>query len=528
MEKIYTIILVDDEDDVRGRLVSKISQNSNFKVLGSASNGYDALELIEKLSPDIVITDIKMPFINGIELTKIIRRDFPKIKIAFVSGYDEFEYAREAIELSVVSFLMKPVTVDDINEFLSKLKTKLDEEHSFLYDETKLQNLYDASKPILVENIFKSMLYQDKITDDTIKQFKFLDIFFTGNKFLLINLMFNSSDDIAAFEKKRIFLNNLIETSFNKYSFVKSMRLNKNTLILINASNLFIRDVESILYEIIIRMNEFSNIKLQVGVSDIFTDLKEFSYAFERASKALEATKYLNVGDIVLYKDICDKKKIDLSISKDQMRDIRYIFKHGSKKEREDLIKKLTTSTLIEQNSIINHQYYVANIISFIYDFALSLNIDISQIANENLMDTLMSFNDLKQILEYSEEIILKIRNYNKDNTKNKADDTLSQIIEYIDNNFEDPQINLESICDKFQISVSYMSMIFKKEKQTTFTKYLVALRMEKAMELLKYKTDKIIEISEQVGYNEVYYFSHSFKKYTGYSPKEYRNNEKN
>ena len=72
------------------------------------------------------------------------------------------------------------------------------------------------------------------------------------------------------------------------------------------------------------------------------------------------------------------------------------------------------------------------------------------------------------------------------------------------------------------------MSMIFKKEKQTTFTKYLVALRMEKAMELLKYKTDKIIEISEQVGYNEVYYFSHSFKKYTGYSPKEYRNNEKN
>ena len=97
----YKVILVDDEDDVRGRIISKIKPDSGFTVVGKAGNGFDALELIEELRPDVVITDIRMPFIDGIELARIIKRDYPTTKIAFISGYDEFDYdndgrAREA------------------------------------------------------------------------------------------------------------------------------------------------------------------------------------------------------------------------------------------------------------------------------------------------------------------------------------------------------------------------------------------------------------------------------------------------
>ena len=121
MKENYRMILVDDEDDVRGRILSKINEDSGFTVVGKAGNGYDAIDLIEKYKPHVVLTDIKMPFINGIELAKIIRRDYPTTKVAFISGYDEFEYAREAIELNVVSYLMKPVTGEDINSFLARL-----------------------------------------------------------------------------------------------------------------------------------------------------------------------------------------------------------------------------------------------------------------------------------------------------------------------------------------------------------------------------------------------------------------------
>ena len=112
------IILVDDEDEVRGRISSKISAESGFLVVGTAGNGYDALELIEKHAPQVVLIDIKMPYIDGIELAGIIRRDHPTVRIGFITGCDEFDYAREAIELNVRSYLAKPLTQEDISAFL--------------------------------------------------------------------------------------------------------------------------------------------------------------------------------------------------------------------------------------------------------------------------------------------------------------------------------------------------------------------------------------------------------------------------
>ncbi|PKM58288.1 MAG: hypothetical protein CVU98_01745 [Firmicutes bacterium HGW-Firmicutes-3] len=93
----YTIVLVDDEDEVRGRIASKIEGQEAFEVIGSASNGYDALDLLEEKTPDVVITDIKMPFVDGIELTRIIRKSYPTVKVAIISGYDEVILKKQLI-----------------------------------------------------------------------------------------------------------------------------------------------------------------------------------------------------------------------------------------------------------------------------------------------------------------------------------------------------------------------------------------------------------------------------------------------
>ena len=106
-----------------------------FEIIGQASNGYDAIDLIERLKPDVVITDIRMPFVDGIQLANIIRTEHPKTKIAFISGYDEFAYAKEAIELDVVSYLSKPITEEEIVHFLNKLKNRLDEEYQAVFNQ---------------------------------------------------------------------------------------------------------------------------------------------------------------------------------------------------------------------------------------------------------------------------------------------------------------------------------------------------------------------------------------------------------
>ncbi|OHD78324.1 MAG: hypothetical protein A3J97_17195 [Spirochaetes bacterium RIFOXYC1_FULL_54_7] len=152
------IILVDDEDEVRGRISSKISAESGFLVVGTAGNGYDALELIEKHAPQVVLTDIKRPYIDGIELAGIIRRDHPTVRIGFITGCDEFDYAREAIELNVRSYLAKPLTQEDISAFLQKLKVELDSEIRDNFNREQLQKQFEQSIPLIIENYFLSIL----------------------------------------------------------------------------------------------------------------------------------------------------------------------------------------------------------------------------------------------------------------------------------------------------------------------------------------------------------------------------------
>jgi len=163
MDKIYNIILVDDEDEVRGRIASKISENTDFKIIGSAGNGYDAIELLEENEVDIVITDIQMPFINGIELTRIIRRDYPRVKVVFITGYDEFNYAKEAISLRVNSYIMKPITSGEIDTFLNKLKQELDDEYKQMQDVLLMQEKYNSLFPIIIDSYLTSLMHLNQL-----------------------------------------------------------------------------------------------------------------------------------------------------------------------------------------------------------------------------------------------------------------------------------------------------------------------------------------------------------------------------
>lgn len=204
MDKNYRMILVDDEDDVRGRILSKINPESGFDVVGKAGNGYDALELIEKYKPHVVLTDIRMPFINGIELARIVRRDFPTTKVAFISGYDEFDYAREAIELNVVSYLMKPVTSEDIDEFLKKLKISLDQEFDFLSNTKLIQQKYNDSIPMLINSYLSSYRNKRELSEDDISHLEQYNIDFSNGNYLVGIIELEKDNELIVSEEAKI------------------------------------------------------------------------------------------------------------------------------------------------------------------------------------------------------------------------------------------------------------------------------------------------------------------------------------
>lgn len=124
----YTVVVADDEEEIRRSLVRRVKwEEIGFEVVGEAENGADALELVEKLEPDLLLTDIKMPFLSGIELARAVREVCPMVQIAFLSGFDDFTYAQQAIQYNIVSYMLKPISAKEIEAKLIKIKKAMDQ-----------------------------------------------------------------------------------------------------------------------------------------------------------------------------------------------------------------------------------------------------------------------------------------------------------------------------------------------------------------------------------------------------------------
>lgn len=523
MSDVYKVILVDDEDQVRGRIKSFLEERDDFVVVDSANNGVDALELVETHEPDVVITDIRMPFINGIELTKHLRRDYPNIKVAFISGYDEFEYAKEAIDLNVYTYLMKPVSQDDLHAFLDKLAATLKDEHDRLYNAERLEETYKESMPLLIENRFTALLQEDMIQDDSLDALKQFGIDLTKGQHVLGIIRFKGAKDTFLLERFRIFLRNLIPTILNHYKQVHVFQMTGNMIFLVNHPELTTRRVEDDLHAMLAKTGDFEALSMDIGVSSIFDDVRELRVKFEEAERALDYGKYSNVGPLIFYEDFEREDPQIYMISNEMISQIDNAIRFGTLEHITDLFNDIRILTNANTASWMNLRFIMVNIASMVIRYAQSLSVDLSTLMDGDMIDVVMEQRDLNDFLTFVEDMIVRIREAKEKDTAQKSNKLIYEIIQYVDTNFTKPSIQMETLCETFAISVSYLSVLFKRETGMTFHKYLTKKRMEKAKELLAYSDQRVIEVAEACGYNEVYHFSHTFKKYTGVSPKEYR-----
>src|SRR3989339_338951 len=451
MQTLYKLLLVDDEDEVRGRISSLIDQNSGFVVVGKAGNGHDAYELVEELKPDVVLTDIKMPFIDGIELARMLKRDFPTVKVAFISGYDEFKYAQEAIKLNVVSYLMKPLTSQDINSFLQSLKLKLDDEYS--------------------------------------------------RKF---------NDDVAL-------------KNYKDYQFKYFLSIQNGILMIIKEHDQpLVKTVDGFLYELVQTADQYMDIRVRIGISNLFFEFDQLQKSYQEAKEAIRYGKFLNTGRIVYINEVEHKQTERIAFDLEEIKSIENTIKFGTTQEIHILLehKKMEIK---HHEKMISSDFFLIGLANLMIDFAQSINIDLSTVVKENLLQKLLSFSTLDEIFDWTEHVLLELRGILIQSSLSRTERILDEVIKYVEQNFADPYLSLNMVCDQFDISISYLSMLLKKEKNVTFNKYVIEVRMEHAKNLLKQSPLKIVDVANQCGYNEVYYFSHSFKKYTGYSPKQYR-----
>lgn len=529
MEEPYKIILVDDEDEIRGRIASKISPDCGFEVVGTAGNGYDALDLIEKLSPRVVFTDIKMPYIDGIELAKIIRRDYPAIRIVFITGYDEFDYAREAIRLNVYSYLTKPLTQEDISRFLIELKKDLDREISENYSREQIQQRYEQSIPLVIDNIFASLAVSGvsgKAQD--IEQLREYGVSLDDCPYLVASVLVERIPEnwgLIEFEKFKLSvrsrLTKLLEgENYGSYNFPSNEGI---VFVVKQRGRDFSREIDVVLNRMVRTTELYLAVPIDIGVSLRHQGFSEFSRAYEEAGKALSYSRFGTISHIFYFDQFGEGESHLVSFKESDSRNLEQVLRYGNEKEIFSFIETLKMEVLHDAGTAGNLNLYVLNLIGLIANYAASVGMDINELAGGDILELVGKIRNIQQLFSWVTVLVKKIREGTSTARANNAQRLFDQAINEIYRQYENPDLTMETICETLGISPSYLSQLFKKYKETTFVKFVTAIRMEKAKEFLVSTGDRIFEIAQRCGYQDVYYFSHSFKKYVGSPPKKYR-----
>jgi two-component system, response regulator YesN len=528
---LYKIILVDDEDEVRGRISSKISEESGFTIVGTAGNGYDALELIEKLSPAVVLTDIRMPFIDGIELAAQIRRDYPTVRVAFISGYDEFEYAREAIELHVSSYLTKPVTQEDISRFLTRLKDELDREFKEKYNRDRLRKSYDENLPLLLDNSFFSFLVSTgKSRQQAQEDLQSCGLELEGKNYLIARIQVEEEGtrrDLREYERMKHALRSLIGTALERRGFTFwFFKFSDGLFLLVEERNdLFLKEIDPVFFEIVKLAEKFLSLNINMGISQLRTNFRQLGLAYEESCKALEHSRFLHGGRIVYIDQLeeTESSQAVLSLTEGEIKSLEQIIRYGTDGEVRDLLSSLKMACLRDSKGSINFRMYTVNLVNVLVKYAAFIGVDLNFIAGEDVLERMVRFHSLEQVFDWVLSLVFKLREWNLTTRQTGSRKILDRAVNIVEQNFSDPRLSLDGVCDELGISVSYLSLLYRKNLETTFVKHLTKARMDRACELLRLTGDKIVDIAGKCGYNDVYYFSHSFKKSLGVSPKKYR-----
>ena len=514
-------MVVDDEKLVRFGIKNSI----NWEKLGcvfaaEAANGLSALEIAEKINPDIVITDVVMPKMNGMEFIEKLRKNNTDAEIIILSGYDDFNYAKNAIENNALSYLLKPIKNDELNAAIEKAADRNRKKQ-------KNKNIYDFYTSNLKNNLLKYLITEDTIYSEEDIKAKY-EITLPKNRFLIATIQTNKIryQNNSQFSEKSINLNSIkAETDINNF-FVLSYEPDPHTVVLL----MFLKNEQSIceassLFKDIINVfsNKFS-CNITIGISGIFRNLSLIKRAYEQSITALNKKAFIGNNCIIDYTEITSDSIDTPTLSDDN---INSIITHISLFEKDKALKIIDEYFSALTNS---KSPCIKEVINNIIELSITL-IKIF-IKNTELMNIvfgrtvkpaieLSNFEMANDVKLWISDIISKLSDNPQIRLKKNCSPLVNETIFYIMKNYN-TSISLEEIARKNFVSSGHLMRKFKQETGKNFTQYLTEFRMNTAISLLKSGKYKVYEVAEMVGYRDSDYFYKTFKKVTGKNPKYY------
>ena len=533
-ENMLKVFLAEDEFIIREGIKNNIDwQAHGYEFCGEASDGELAFPLIQKTRPDILITDIKMPFVDGLALSRLVKKELPETEIIILSGYEEFDYAKEAIQIGVARYLLKPVNgetllqeIDSVAEIiLGKQKEKeIREKYQKEMEENSLRDQMD---------LFQHLVTGDCSMEELLSVAGKLDLKIMAPWYSIVLLKIQSmKHDYEEYSGSIVVVDERIAKLAEPERVLIFDRALEGRAFLFKADSEdellayqkeYLGDVKEVL-------SSYVNLRYFGGIGTPVNRLREIPASFEDASHAF-AHRYLVAESCILDSSLLMQEGAA------EQEDFRISAVNPEQIDRAKMQEFLRTGDLDEviyfvdeffgkldggaMKSRIFRQYITMDAYFSIVDFLKGLGLQKDEIEAPDQDSSILQ--DEKSAMDYIVRIMEKALVLREKKASSRYEDVVSEVIHYIEDNYAQEELSLNLLASHVNFSPNHLSMIFSQQTGQTLIRYLTDYRMNRAKELLRCSSKKSSVISMEVGYKDPHYFSYLFKKTQGMTPTQYR-----
>lgn len=530
------VFLVEDEMVIRNGIVKSINwEKEGYRLVGEASDGELAYPMILKEKPDILLTDIKMPFMDGLELSRLVKQELPDTKILIFSGYDEFEYAKEAIRIGVTEYLLKPVSSEQLLEVMRRISKQIEQDR----EEREILRQYQEDMKENVErerqNFFSHVIRGEVSIGEAVKNGKKYGMDLSAGFYSIILFKIFSTPEENIVSEHIWKICEKIETKVDEipYAYYFQRGIDGWVFLLTAESKEQMEERQKNLCDCLAEiMKNERKVEYFGGIGKPVERIRNLGQSFRDAERIFaerftrQSNQFLSGFEKMdVYKD--DEFQIkDLGDVGKSREMIEKFLNNGTKEELEEFMDTYFIRMKEDKlQSTLMRQYIIMDIYIVIMSFCEKIdavNHDYQQ-ETEKLKSTIQNMNSVSEIRLYITYMLNQAIELRDSISKKRYADIIKAAEKMISEHYMSEEISLNSVADSVGMSPSYFSSVFSKESGKTFVEFLTETRMEKAKELLMCSTLKTSEIGYEVGYKDPHYFSYIFKKTQGCSPKDYR-----
>ena len=533
------VFLVEDEMVIRRGIKNSIDwEKEGYIFCGEASDGELAYPMIIKEKPDILISDIRMPFMDGLELCKLVKKELPNIKILILSGYDEFDYAKEAIRLGVTEYLLKPISSGKLLEALNGVsesirREKEDKDLVRKYMEEMRENTEHEK-----QKFFEQMIAGNLSMADALETGKKYEMNLSAGMYNLLLFRFTLGEENRKsgelLGEAEYAIEKLTERLEYVFEFQRGVEGWAFLLMADNEEQMSerVKELSKDLEEI---MKNYSTIAYFGGIGQPVARLRELEESFREAERALAARFTMELNRIISVEDIRMAQNVDtlddIEITSfgeiEKTRTMLEKFLNNGAEDEIDEFVDVYINELPEENlkSVLMRQYIIMDAYIVMMSFCEKIEgiEGEMQAQSEELKNSMKTSQTLEEIKNYIRMLLKKIIGVRDTISGRRYSDIIEIAKDQIRKTYMSDEISLNTIAAEVGMSPSYFSSIFSKEMGKTFVEYLTEIRMDRAKELLMCSSMKTSEIGYEVGYKDPHYFSYIFKKTQNCTPKEFR-----